>query len=146
VHAGHVQAPKPWVLKQEGASKTVLIGCILPFEGDLQIAGTSIYHALKLAVSDEAPKVLPGFNVNVTCINTKCADIAAHMAMSRFAKEKAGNTCRPAAGICNMHPIILQVAGWIKQDLPYSVHGLHCKTFMNAAACTASITLAPNDL
>lgn len=121
VHAGHVQAPKPWVLKQEGASKTILIGCILPFEGDLQIAGTSIYHALKLAVSDEAPKVLPRINVNVTCINTKCADIAAHMAMSRFAKEKAGNTRRPAAGICNMQPIIVQVAGWVTLDLPYSM-------------------------
>jgi hypothetical protein len=82
--------PKPWVLDQEDSAQTILIGCILPFEGDLRIAGNAVYHALKLAISEEAPALLPGINVNLTCINTKCADIPAHMAMTRFAQEKAG--------------------------------------------------------
>jgi hypothetical protein len=85
-----MQPPKPWVLDQEDAGQTILIGCILPFEGDLRIAGNAVYHALKLAISEEAPTLLPGVNVNLTCVNTKCADIPAHMAMTRFAQDKAG--------------------------------------------------------
>lgn len=88
--AAYVQAPQPWVLKQEGATDTIVIGCILPFEGDLRLAGNAVYHALQLAVSEEAPTLLPGINVNLTCVNTKCADIPAHMAMERLVKEGAG--------------------------------------------------------
>lgn len=89
-NAGLVQAPKPWVLRQEGAAETILIGCILPFEGDLRLAGNAVYHALKLAISEEAPTLLPDYNLNLTCINTKCADIPSHMAMQRFVRERAG--------------------------------------------------------
>lgn len=103
-HATHVQAPKPWVLRQEGATNTVLIGCILPFEGDLRLAGNAVYHALKLAVSEEAPTLLPDYNINLTCVNTKCADIPSHRAMEGFVKDKAGvyasGNIRMPQGVC----------------------------------------------
>jgi hypothetical protein len=90
VNAADVQVPQPWVFEQPGATDTVLFGCILPFEGDLRLAGKSVYHALKLAIMEEAPQVLPGVNVNLTCINTKCSDIPSHNAMNQLADEGAG--------------------------------------------------------
>jgi hypothetical protein len=62
----------------------------LPFEGDLRLAGNAVYHALQLAVLEEAPTLLPDHNINVTCVNTKCADIPSHRAMEGFVKDKAG--------------------------------------------------------
>jgi hypothetical protein len=35
------------------------------------------------------PKELPGVSVNITCINSKCEDIPAYMAVSKFAAEGA---------------------------------------------------------
>jgi hypothetical protein len=101
-------APKPWVFQQPGAASTVLIGCILPFEGDLQLTGKAVYHALRMAITEEAPRALPNVNANLTCANTQCSEIPAHRAMVDFADDRAGaRVCvlccrcgRPCAAVC----------------------------------------------
>lgn len=45
---------------------------------------------LKMAVTDFAPKALPGVNVNLTCVDSRCKDIPAFNAMNRLADEQAG--------------------------------------------------------
>ncbi|WIA42597.1 hypothetical protein OEZ86_008573 [Tetradesmus obliquus] len=66
-----------------------------------------------MAVTELVPKELPGVAVNITCINSKCEDIPAYMAVSKFAAEGAigviGDICSrasvAAAGIANMRKI-----------------------------------------
>jgi hypothetical protein len=84
-----IQAPPPFVFTQKDAKQKLLIGCSVPFEGSQQLVGQAVFSALKMAVTQLVPKELPGFNVNVTCINSKCEDIPAYMAVSKFAAEGA---------------------------------------------------------
>lgn len=76
------------------------MGCEAPFDGDLGQTGLSIFEALKLAIKDKAPKLVPGANVNLTCVNTQCKDIPAHMATKAFADAGAigviGEVCSGA--------------------------------------------------
>jgi hypothetical protein len=77
------------VFTQKDAKQQLLIGCSVPFEGSQQLVGQAVFSALKMAVTQLVPKELPGVNVNVTCINSKCEDIPAYMAVSKFAAEGA---------------------------------------------------------
>jgi hypothetical protein len=88
-----VKAPPPFVFTQKDAKQTLLIGCSVPFEGQQQLVGQAVLSALKMAVTDIVPVELPGFNVNITCINSKCEDIPAYMAVSKFAAEGASEWC-----------------------------------------------------
>jgi hypothetical protein len=84
-----VKAPPPWIFTQKDAKQMLLIGCSVPFEGSQQLVGSAVFSALKMAVTDLVPTELSGVNVNVTCINSKCEDIPAYMAVSKFATEGA---------------------------------------------------------
>jgi hypothetical protein len=84
-----IKAPPPFLFTQKDAVKTLLIGCSVPFEGSQQLVGEAVLSAMKMAVKDLVPKELPGVNVNITCINSKCEDIPAYMAVSKFASEGA---------------------------------------------------------
>lgn len=70
--ASLLKAPEPWLLKQAGAKDTIVVGCVLPFEGsDQDVVGKAVHAALKMALNDmAAQKPLP-FNVNLTCYNTR---------------------------------------------------------------------------
>eukprot|EP00775_Hariotina_reticulata_P002127 gene2127-2446_t len=54
-----------------------------------------------MAIKDKAPSLIPGVNVNLTCLNTKCVDIPSYMALARFADDKAdvvvGDICSGAS-------------------------------------------------
>jgi hypothetical protein len=54
------------------------------------LLGQAILVALKMAVTDLAPRLLPGVDVNLTCIDSRCRDIPAYNAMLRLADEQAG--------------------------------------------------------
>uniref|UniRef100_A0A383W2N6 Receptor ligand binding region domain-containing protein n=1 Tax=Tetradesmus obliquus TaxID=3088 RepID=A0A383W2N6_TETOB len=108
-----VKAPPPFLFTQKDAKQTLLIGCSVPFEGSQQLVGAAVLNAMKMAVTELVPKELPGVAVNITCINSKCEDIPAYMAVSKFAAEGAigviGDICSrasvAAAGIANMRKI-----------------------------------------
>lgn len=85
----NVTAPAPFIFKQKGAIKTIMIGCSLPFEGSQQLAGEAVYSALKLAITDLAPKIIPNLNINLTCFNSRCSDIPTYAAVTRLADEGA---------------------------------------------------------
>jgi hypothetical protein len=137
--AAYVQAPQPWVLKQEGATDTIVIGCILPFEGDLRLAGNAVYHALQLAVSEEAPTLLPGVNVNLTCVNTKCADIPAHMAMEKLVKEGEGEV--PSLTACGC-----QVSQTAKRQMSRPGREVHLLLPTDTPCCHTAVFLLSSAL
>lgn len=85
-----VKPPAPFIFKQKGATKTVKVGCCVPFEGSQKSAGEAVFSAMKMAVTDMAATELPGVNVNLTCLNSKCKPVPAYMAVNQFADEGAG--------------------------------------------------------
>lgn len=109
----NVSAPPPFVFKQKGASKSIRIGCAVPFEGSQKLAGEAVYSALKMAITELAPKVVPDLNINLTCFNSRCSDIPAYAAVTKFADEGAvgviGEICSratvAAAGVASMRKI-----------------------------------------
>jgi ABC-type branched-subunit amino acid transport system substrate-binding protein len=68
----------------------VKIGCALPFAGSQMLMGQAILVGLKMAVTDFAAKTLPGVDVNLTCLDSKCREVSAFNAMNRLADEQAG--------------------------------------------------------
>ncbi|KAF6261902.1 periplasmic binding protein-like I [Scenedesmus sp. NREL 46B-D3] len=95
--------------RQAGAKSTMLIGCALPFEGNQRVVGEAVFQAARMAVMDKAPALLPGVNVNLTCINSKCIDIPTYNAVYDLAERGAvaviGEVCSgasvAAAGVSN---------------------------------------------
>lgn len=80
----------PFFFQQKGANRTIKIGCAVPFTGEKQLTTAAIVAGLRMAIVDKAPSLLPGTNVNLTCLDSKCLDIPAYMALTRFADEKTG--------------------------------------------------------
>lgn len=67
-----MQGPKPVVVEAKGATKTVLMGCVLPFEGSDQTpVGKAVHAALLMALKDLGPILKVPVNINLTCINSK---------------------------------------------------------------------------
>lgn len=112
-----VKAPPPWVFNQTGATKQILVGCALPFEGSQAVVGESAYEAAKMAIQQQAPKYVPGFNVNFTCVNSKCVDIPAYNAVYDLAEDNASGF--PGT------PAMLGSAGWLPAASVTCLQHLH---------------------
>lgn len=108
--------PEPIIFKTPGATKTILLGCLLPLSGtDQDISGNAVLQGAKLALQDLLPKLKLDVNVNLTCLNTKCLEIPAFNAAKELAKDGAvmmlGEICSDAsvaaAGVANEYKIPL---------------------------------------
>jgi hypothetical protein len=55
-----------------------------------QVVGEAVFQAARMAIMDKAPTLLPGVNVNLTCLNSKCVDIPTYNAVYDLAGEGAG--------------------------------------------------------
>ncbi|WIA43947.1 hypothetical protein OEZ86_010340 [Tetradesmus obliquus] len=105
--------PKTFIFEQKGATRKILIGCALPFEGNQRVIGEAVFEAARMAIMDKAATLLPGVTVNLTCINSKCVDIPTYNAVYDLAEEKAvallGEVCSgasvAAAGVSNAKKI-----------------------------------------
>lgn len=97
-----MQGPKSVLIEAKGATKTVLMGCVLPFEGSDQTpVGKAVHAALLMALRDLGPSLKIPVNINLTCLNTRCLDIPAHNAMEQLVKAGAvavvGDICSAAS-------------------------------------------------
>lgn len=70
--ASTMQGPKSVLIESKGATKTVLMGCVLPFEGSDQTpVGKAVHAALVMALQDLGPTLKVPVNINLTCLNSK---------------------------------------------------------------------------
>jgi hypothetical protein len=66
------QGPKSFLWESKGATRTILIGCAVPFEGsDQAVVGKAVHAAFKMALQELGPTLKLPVNVNLTCLNTK---------------------------------------------------------------------------
>jgi hypothetical protein len=56
----------------------------------LQVVGEAVFQAAVMAIKEKAPTLLPGININFTCINSKCVDIPTYNAVYDLAEQGAG--------------------------------------------------------
>eukprot|EP00775_Hariotina_reticulata_P002011 gene2011-2333_t len=91
----------PFIFDQPGSTSTILIGCLTPEEGDQASVGAAVRAALQLAIIDTAPSTVPGVNINLTCLNSKCLGEPASLAASELADDGAvaliGEICSGAS-------------------------------------------------
>lgn len=89
-YEANVSVPAPFLFKQPNANTTLLVGCILPFEGNQEGIGVAVAAGLRMGIKELAPKIIPWANINLTCLNTRCQDIPSHAQLSRLADDGAG--------------------------------------------------------
>jgi hypothetical protein len=65
-----LKALTPVLLKQPGAQKMLLVGCLLQQQVPTK-GGFATFEAMKLAVQDMLPQMKPPVNVNLTCFETQ---------------------------------------------------------------------------
>jgi hypothetical protein len=108
------QGPKSLLFESKGATKTILIGCVMPFEGsDQAVVGKAVHAALKMALEDLGPTLKLPVNVNLTCLNTKVRSkqpdwvlllfTARWVACAAFATGRKSCKAGCCCGVCSCH-------------------------------------------
>ncbi|KAF8056017.1 Atf7ip [Scenedesmus sp. PABB004] len=110
-----VPNPAPWVFRQPGAKGNITLGVMMPLQGSQRIAGEAAVVGVRMAITDLAPKLLPGLDVVLDIANSRCKDIPAFNAMTALADAKVagvvGEFCSSAsvgaAGVANARKVPL---------------------------------------